>query len=115
MLGREASEVRSTARFLLSPDVMDRLPEQARPPYLRGVPLAPDYPWLENLQESHRGMVPPWPKGEAALDVYVDAQDGGEVAVFLALPVSLVPAQGRGIVPSVVEGSLRRPGEIEVA
>lgn len=62
-LGREIPEITAASRFLLPPDTIDRLPASARLPYLRGVLLDPDYPWLENLQHNHRGMVPPWPKG----------------------------------------------------
>lgn len=159
-LGREIPEIIAAAHFLLPPDVSLRLPGEARLSYLRGTLLDPDFPWLENLQENHRGMLPPWPKGgdrsliqfwdqgdglgfiaatlgvpemqvalrcirlglaqnlaevvetigagsgqtvqmranmmverdDATLDVYVDLQDGGEVAVFLSAPGSPLPS-----------------------
>lgn len=186
-LGREVTEVQAACRFLLPPDAATRLTEADRLPYLRGTLLDPAYPWLEHLQDNHRGMIPPWPKGgdraltqfwdqgdpldfiaetlgapemqvalrcvrlglatnlaevvetvgagsgpavqaranmmierdEAALDVYVDVQDGGEIAVYLAPPGSALPSscQRRADgsfhqwlkVPSVA------PGEVEVA
>lgn len=186
-LGREVPEVEAASRFLLPPTVLPRLPEGSRLSYLRGVLLDPDYPWLENLQENHRGMLPPWPKGgdrsltqfwdqgdaldftaetlgatemqvalrcirlglaqnlaevvetmgagresnvlaranmmverdEAALDVYVDIQDGGEVAVFLAIPGSALPStcerRADGSFHQWMKVSSVAPGEVEIA
>lgn len=186
-IGREITEVTSAARLLLPPDAIERLPQPDRMPYLRGVLHDPEYPWLENLQENHRGMTPPWPKGgdraltqfwdqgdsldftaetlgapemqvalrcvrlglaqnlaevvetmgagsdpmvqaranmmverdEAALDVYVDIQDGGEVAVFLAPPGSPLPStcdrRADGTFHQWLKVSSVAPGEVEVA
>lgn len=186
-LGREITEVTSAARYLLPPDAINRIPEHNRLPYLRGVLFDPDYPWLENLQENHRGMTPPWPKGgdrtltefwdqgdsldfvaetlgvpemqvalrcvrlglaqnfaevvetmsagsgptvqaranmmverdEAALDVYVDAQSGGEVAVLLVPPGSPLPSacerKADGSFHQWLKVPSVAPGEVEVA